>query len=1300
MAKLTLDLNQFRAAGVYTVEFDASESITVSTQTIRLVVGFSRRGPFNAPVFLRDVKSARQIFGEVDTILEKRGSFFHRSIETCLQTGPVYALNLLALDNTPTGDKIEYRPFSTSITQDNANVSRELIASFYNKERFWFPDTSYFQAIVDLNPITRDMLFSFTNFSQRPLSILIRKARNIKGFDITAREFYGSGNVPDFIKEFDYISDYFLDVIVVEGDWTNYETLSIDPLYSRFFDANGIKTEMIEYFITDDTVTLVANMTGCIIPDFTDRNGVNHFIENIVNNTVGTTGLFCVVNRAMFDDYENSDWKLDLIGHSLIGSTKSSMNFLSYVGPITDELFFSSHYSIIDETETTNFAEPDFNEVNGKQQNVFVKSLPYTNNSSPFFNTLVIPRPKMLAPGQQFTVSDYTKLATVLNSNSLIKAYGSRVMEAGDADPDTGEGGTFPGAILNKNGYLKVDSVTSTGNALELVLSNPTKNEEWSGIWDGITIKDIDPTEQKLTMVFPDNTFALDGPTMRPPQFISQFDMIYVKGYNRYMVVKDGEAASTVTMVPNLAYPSMIPDPAWKPTVLNGTWDSITFPGGEGQVWDETPGTENEYEFLPNPVAQGEIVDPSVPAMIPDPSVSYTDYRVEFYKTLEELMADVPTTDIHLNWFKYWLNGEIGIPASPIVGGIAQPNTLENRQVTYCNGEAAMNYMPNLEEGMQFIFKSSYIEDVWQNAIGEKFSIDVYPGNKLFDEIVNRSIIDGDYAFANEQLTDLRYFSFAPAIGLYGLPVQRIRQWANPELNTPIDTFADLIKMDTGSWIRAGIQTDHLVDEWLDIAEEHGLIVDRDGDPLQAPTYIAIQSAAAKIQQNVPVIDGTLNASKTIFRVNAANALDIEVGHYLAVDINVAGGETRLTKVINKIKRANATTGFTEFEIQVNEPVEIYTDEAGVSFVNRMLPIPQIAHHLQFTALNGFTITTYHMPGGRDQLWKIYGVIEDTNLGATLVDKELISFRYIVDTFAGGLEPMMGPKAILSRLAKRRLKCMALLNAPSISEFIQSTDPRFTDEPRPDLGEPKPLLRTEYISTGGNLSLGPSFRFSLPDDENGARFCGVFTPFLKIYEQNKNKMIPPAADVSNNFVRKFINGQPYVITAGPRRGILSNPKLTGLEYEYLLTDREWIEPMGLNPIITTKKTGPMIYGNQTAYQRTLTAFNNLHVRDLLITIEETVEDILSNYIFEFNDASTRLEIRTIVDGYLQTVRNAGGIYDFMVIMDETNNTPEVIDQNVGIIDIGIEPARGLQKVINRVTVLKTGAISSGGFTVA
>ena len=84
-------------------------------------------------------------------------------------------------------------------------------------------------------------------------------------------------------------------------------------------------------------------------------------------------------------------------------------------------------------------------------------------------------------------------------------------------------------------------------------------------------------------------------------------------------------------------------------------------------------------------------------------------------------------------------------------------------------------------------------------------------------------------------------------------------------------------------------------------------------------------------------------------------------------------------------------------------------------------------------------------------------------------------------------------------------------------------------------------------------------------------------------------------------------------------------------------------------------------------------------------------------MFEFNTAQTRLEIKTLADNFLSTVQNDDGVYDYKNVMDETNNTPEVIDQNVGILDTYIEPVRGMEILVQRTTILKTGAISSGNF---
>jgi hypothetical protein len=271
-----------------------------------------------------------------------------------------------------------------------------------------------------------------------------------------------------------------------------------------------------------------------------------------------------------------------------------------------------------------------------------------------------------------------------------------------------------------------------------------------------------------------------------------------------------------------------------------------------------------------------------------------------------------------------------------------------------------------------------------------------------------------------------------------------------------------------------------------------------------------------------------------------------------------------------------------------------------------------------------------------------------------------------------------------------------LINAPSMAQFRASTDPRFTDAPTAT--DPYPALQARYITDGGNLALNPSYTFSLPSEAQGSKFAAFYTPYITIRENNRNLNVPPAAYVSNNFVLKFSAGQPYAIVAGQKRGVISGANVVGVEYDFTDDDRGYLEPFGLNPVIKRRGLGVVIFGNNTAYQQVSSAFGLVHVRDLLISVETDTIQILSNYLFDFNEDSVRLEIKTLVDNYLDGVRSAGGIYAYQAIMDASNNTPAVIDMNMGIIDIIIEPARGIQKFVNRITVTKTGGIASGGFT--
>ena len=126
--QVKIDYSQFKASGVYTLEFDASQNVILTSQTIRLVVGFSNKGPFNTPVYIPDATTMLSIFGDIDASLENRGSYFQRSILTCLNNGPVFGLNLLKLNDDITSaietpDKATYRAYSVDTAESNGVVT-------------------------------------------------------------------------------------------------------------------------------------------------------------------------------------------------------------------------------------------------------------------------------------------------------------------------------------------------------------------------------------------------------------------------------------------------------------------------------------------------------------------------------------------------------------------------------------------------------------------------------------------------------------------------------------------------------------------------------------------------------------------------------------------------------------------------------------------------------------------------------------------------------------------------------------------------------------------------------------------------------------------------------------------------------------------------------------------------------------------------------------------------------------------------------------------------------------------------
>lgn len=812
MAKIALDLTQFKSAGVYTVEIDNTERVIVNAQALRLVPGFSMQGPYNTPVFIRSNRDLEKFFGPLDTKLERKGSFFHRSIQTCLLSSPVIAINLLRPDETrENGDKIEFVGLGLNVDNVDASLAAgvypsDFYVNFFNRDRFWTPDPEYLQTSIinkyDASGAYDSPLLQFVNTSPKNYSVIVRKAPStLRQYNVFAIDWFGSqANIPyEWIRPYDYIKDYFIQVVVVEGDWTDYGRLSTDPYYSNFFNADGLIPRKLNNFINASNVNLIGSWTGCIIPDFYDKTGANQYIEEIINANVALTGFVININQQAFDQIvrvgnawqigetgEAAPYEIDLVGHNLITDNDGIQSrFLSY------------DISVLDTT-----------------------------------------------------------------------------------------------------------------------------------IHNTITVGAVD-------------------------------------GTGRNFIITDASDAALVTV------------------------------GTLIQKTDE-------------------------PGVIPG--------------------------------------------------------------VTYVT------------------------EKLWNSA---------------------------------------------------------------------------------------------------------------------------------------------------------------SEGYVITTAEHVTAGNVVIQKPIDD---------------------------------------PTITTHYKFIKLDGFNILNKHLPGFNTSgaasveagVEKIYSMLEDPGIHRGLVNTDMIFYRYIVDTMAYGLEHQLGGKKYLSRLAKARGKCTALLNAPAMAHFASSTDPYFSDRFDPEV-DPKPALNVDWIAEGGNPDMQRSFRFTLPDEENGSKYCGVFGPYLKYNDGGKVSMVPPAADVANAYVKKFLGGNPYAAVAN-RNGIISNPNVIGVEYMIDKKDRDSLEPFGYNSIIEKATTGQiMIYANSTAYQTIKSDFNNLHVRELLNTIEIQIEDVIGQYIFDFNNAVTRLNIVNSITPILETIKDAGALIKYEVVMDETNNPKELIAEGFGIIDINVWVTDVLKKIVNRITLNKDYGISSGGF---
>jgi len=186
---------------------------------------------------------------------------------------------------------------------------------------------------------------------------------------------------------------------------------------------------------------------------------------------------------------------------------------------------------------------------------------------------------------------------------------------------------------------------------------------------------------------------------------------------------------------------------------------------------------------------------------------------------------------------------------------------------------------------------------------------------------------------------------------------------------------------------------------------------------------------------------------------------------------------------------------------------------------------------------------------------------------------------------------------------------------------------------------------------------------------------------------NEFRYIPCNGDTAGLMVRTSILAYPWFSPAGQQRGVLNNA--IKLAYNPNKAQRDVLYPARVNSIINQPGTGIVLFGDKTALGYS-SAFDRINVRRLFLTVEQALEGAANAQLFELNDVNTRSNFVNIVEPYLRDVQAKRGLYDFLVVCDETNNTPDVIDNNEFRADIYLKPTKSINYVTLTFVATRTG----------
>ena len=1381
-------MQSFKSAGIYRVVFDKSTILNQDTNILRLLVGYSDKGPFNIPTYVQSAADFISMYGGINKTQERRGNFFHRTALAMLNVSPILVLNLKKFANEQvTGMQIDTN-FNANNPIDTVKINVEDI---YDTTRFWTLDPEKLNDVRGAEYIN----IATTDVKQNSGTVFIRKASGSKvsAYRISVADWYKSQNedVPDFLQgyENEMMSSFFAEAYVFGGKFTADQVLASDTLKNYFAvidsgkdkgklvlrkyvkDSFGDYTDTLDALYEDSASGAIGHYIGCLIPYFKNSIGAYASLDILFNNDSDAHHMMMSFNEDML--YEDGTANIDLSGarwistddsvhnnahsdkgngHTLAnqykqygtgvvcikdiwdGTAKTSLLGNRLAPVVADKVEFSTSLYSDGDNMPSNYtlkyqgtkkvtgalyvskiadSEITLTNVGNKVDHITIDlTNPFAaasaTDKAAVLNSVLYDLGAAYKDDEGNIVRYESGLGTYYQGDDAYDSFNNiegpkMIITSISRDLESGDDGRIALASATVK-CSKEDVFITTRRHYknpDILVDSTDDTSTWSVYGSSVTFIPVSPNwtieDDNEGIIDPDtkvHTYTLKAPASSDVSLFSMLEKGDQFLCEDHMADMDGDGDFSDEDRNGFYDLCYVQEVGTKTGADGKEYNYIKFTGKVSEYAGKTVGSSDDvvidsaaYELLPsdqkyrdktpeefNKLKSDEDLAKALEAAqqdwesykkaSPDEAKKYQKY----YENSFKLRKVGKETKYDYRWNPYKYSAQYTANVEKIIS-YDQYNAL-------ADGDVKKTFKPYT---LKFVYQVNATEYALLNATAKSYCVKnsdkkTWTFVNSSDKVVYATAAKAAEAAAKDANATKTAESEMVAIKLTdgGETLGYVYPTANMAIKVDdgIDSNGYLVVDENGLAYDGKLTSAEYA---INTYKSEAFPVTVLGEEYSVDDFkkLAISDDDYKALEDADKAKYTDDLKKVSEIEGVGDKKEVEM--HLATNIKWTDSASFVYKVSKYIDGAGS-----DIAGSVDNYLVMVSDGLNKE-IGTMEPV----------YLEGYTYS-HPKPDGTSQLaklnwinYQLSALTEYKGLRTGLLNKSEIDYRYVIDGFETFVEA--GAKKVLSYLCKEKQSAFCIANFPAVKTFVKCPYSSFTDS--------KGVFNVQYVVDGYNKKKSHAVAFSLPSDDEGASFVAFYTP-LKISDGTIESCVPSAGYVSNLFMNKYTTRHPYDIVAGPNYGAMSVSGLIGPDYNYSRDELNIIEPYGVNCMVYRPTFGTFINANQTAKQTPKSSLSSVNVRELVIYLMDEVEKVLQSYQWEFNNATVRSKIKDQADAICSTIQANGGLQAFKNIMDESNNTPDIIDNEMAVLSTHIEPGRGMGKLVHELTLYRTGQMSS------